>query len=83
MEDLATDGIYRLMIAQRMRHGGVVDESGKLVPHTSEFVRWLFDQELKKILSDSKYAVEGDEQTFRKARQIAEAMVMREKFDPI
>jgi malate synthase len=83
MEDLATDRIYRLMIAQRMRHGGVVDESGKPVPHTSEFVRWLFDQELKKILSDSKYAVEGDEQTFRDARQIAEAMVMREKFDPI
>jgi malate synthase len=83
MEDLATDRIYRLMIAQRMRHGGVVCESGKPVPHIPEFVHRLFEQELEKILSDSKYAAEGNEQTFREARQIAEAMVMREEFDPI
>src|SRR5437660_1828274 len=69
MEDLATDRIYRLMIAQRMRHGGVVGESGEQVPHTSEFVHRLFDQELEKILGDSKYAAEGNEQTFREARQ--------------
>jgi malate synthase len=83
MEDLATDRIYRLMIAQRMRHGGVVGESGEQVPHTSEFVHRLFDQELEKILGDSKYAAEGNEQTFREARQIAEAMITREEFDPI
>ena len=83
MEDLATDRIYRLMIAQRMRHGGVVGESGEQVPHTSEFVHRLFDQELEKILGDSKYAAEGNEQTFREARQIAEAMIIREEFDPI
>jgi malate synthase len=83
MEDLATDRIYRLMIAQRMRHGGVVGESGELVPHTSEFVHRLFDQELEKILGDSKYASEGNERTFREARQIAEAMIIREEFDPI
>jgi len=83
MEDLATDRIYRLMIAQRMRHGGVVDESGKLVPHTSEFAHRLFDQELEKILGDSKYAAEGNERTFREAQQIAEAMIIREEFDPI
>ena len=83
MEDLATDRIYRLMIAQRMRHGGVVGESGKPVPHTSEFVHRLFDEELEKILSDSKYAAEGNEKTFREARQIAEAMIIREEFDPI
>src|SRR5579872_2374778 len=65
MEDLATDRIYRLMIAQRMRHGGVVCESGKPVPHIPEFVHRLFEQELEKILSDSKYAAEGNEQTFR------------------
>ena len=32
MEDLATDRIYRLMIAQRLRHNGhvpVADEAGK------------------------------------------------------
>jgi malate synthase len=83
MEDLATDRIYRLMIAQRMRHGGVVSESGAEVPHTAELVHALFDQELDKLLSQPKYAAEGDEHTFREARQIAEAMVMTEEFNPI
>jgi malate synthase len=83
MEDLATDRIYRLMIVQRMRHGGIVDESGNVVPHTREFVSRTFDEELGRILSNSKYAAEGDERTFRRARQIAEEMVMREEFDPI
>jgi malate synthase len=82
MEDLATDRIYRLMIAQRMRHGGVVCESGNNVPHIPEFVHRLFDQELEKILSDSKYVAEGEEHTFREARQIAEDMIMREEFNP-
>lgn len=83
MEDLATDRIYRLMIAQRMRHGGVMSESGAEVPHTAELVHALFDQELDKLLSQPKYAAEGDEHTFREARQIAEAMVMTEEFNPI
>jgi malate synthase len=83
MEDLATDRIYRLMIAQRMRHGGVVDESGKAVPHTVEFVHRLFDEELEKLLSDSKRSDVGSEETFREARRIAEAMVMKEEFDPV
>jgi malate synthase len=83
MEDLATDRIYRLMIAQRMRHGGVVCESGKNVPHTPELIHRLFDQELEKILTDSKHADEGSERTFREARLIAEGMIMREEFNPI
>jgi len=83
MEDLATDRIYRLMIAQRMRHGGVVGRSGEPVPHTAQFVDRLFQEELEKLLSDAKYASEGDEQTFREARRITEAMVMAEEFDPI
>ena len=83
MEDLATDRIYRLMIAQRMRHGGVASESGTDVPHTAELVHALFDQELDKLLSQPRYAAEGDEHTFREARQIAEAMVMTEEFNPI
>jgi malate synthase len=83
MEDLATDRIYRLMIAQRMRHGGVMCKSGKNVPHTPALVHALFDQELERLLSEPEYAAEGDEHTFCEARQIAEAMVMREEFDPI
>jgi malate synthase len=83
MEDLATDRIYRLMIAQRMRHGGVVDDSGETVPHTAEFVHRLFDEELERLLSDSKRSDVGSEETFREARRIAEGMVMKEEFDPV
>src|SRR5438128_5304923 len=83
MEDLATDRIYRLMLAQRMRHGGVEDESGKPVPHTADFVHRIFDEELDKLVSDSKYADEGTRESFSQAREIAEAMVMREEFNPI
>src|SRR5580700_5718445 len=49
MEDLATDRIYRLMIAQRLRHNGhvsVTDEAGNVVVHTPELVSRLFDEEL-------------------------------------
>src|SRR5947199_1320726 len=83
MEDLATDRIYRLMIAQRMRHGGVMDESGDEIPHTAQFVHRLFDEELENLLSDSNRKDEGSDETLRDARRIAEAMVMNEEFDPI
>src|SRR5437763_330190 len=83
MEDLATDRIYRLMIAQRMRHGGVMDESGNEVPHTAQFVHRLFDEELERLISDSNRKDEGTDETVRDARRIAEAMVMNEELDPI
>jgi malate synthase len=87
MEDLATDRIYRLMIAQRMRHGGISDESGELVPHTREFVHRLFDEELDALLADPRRTNqgegEGSDETLREARRIAEAMVMNEEFNPI
>ena len=83
MEDLATDRIYRLMLAQRIRHGDVEDESGKLVPHTADFVHRIFDEELDKLVSDSNSADQGTRESFSQARQIAEAMVMREEFNPI
>ena len=83
MEDLATDRIYRLMLAQRLRHGRVGDESGEFVPHTPELLHRIFDEELDQLLSDSKYADEGTPDTFREARRIAEAMVLREEFNPI
>src|SRR5205085_2061273 len=41
MEDLATDRIYRLMIAQRMRHKetvAIVDENGESAAHTDAFI---------------------------------------------
>jgi malate synthase len=83
MEDLATDRIYRLMLAQRMRHDGqVFDDRGEVINHTPEFITKLFDDELKKLISDGTFG-EGTEETFRKARRISEAMVMNGEFDPI
>ncbi|HKD91271.1 MAG TPA: hypothetical protein VKB56_05185, partial [Terriglobales bacterium] len=81
MEDLATDRIYRLMIAQRMRHGdavAIVDESGKAAPHTQEFINRIFDEELEKLQSTP----DAMSQRYAEARQISEAMVVNGEFDP-
>src|ERR1700756_3846323 len=53
MEDLATDRIYRLMIAQRVRHKvkGPGDD-GSRVEHTRDLVTRVFTEELTKIQRD-------------------------------
>jgi malate synthase len=82
MEDLATDRIYRLMIAQRMKHSDIVeiaDDSGGRVLHTPELISRLFDEELEKILAS---APAGEHETYRRAREISESMVRNEEFDP-
>jgi malate synthase len=87
MEDLATDRIYRLMIAHRMLHkdsGSVVDENGKPVRHTSELVHGLFDEELGRIIHELPAGT--DDATvgkYREARKISEDMIDRGHFDPI
>jgi malate synthase len=85
MEDLATDRIYRLMIAQRMRHNGhvpVVDQAGKMMVHTPELVTQLFDEELEKLLTNSGRDL-GSKETFREARRVSEAMILNGDFDPV
>jgi malate synthase len=84
MEDLATDRIYRLMIAQRMKHSSdvpVVDESGKPVAHTHDLIARLFDEELEKLIANPGKDL-GTPETFREARRISEAMVLNGEFDP-
>jgi malate synthase len=86
MEDLATDRIYRLMIAQRMRHTAevpVIDEFGQAVPHTPELIGQLFDEELEKLVANPARADIGTAETFREARRISEAMIRNQEFDPI
>jgi malate synthase len=87
MEDLATDRIYRLMIAQRMRHADqvvVADGAGHPVPHTSEFVGRCFDEELERLLGELPRGRDvGDAATMREARQLSEAMIHRGAFDPV
>jgi malate synthase len=86
MEDLATDRIYRLMIAQRMKHSDkspIVDESGKPVQHTPALIKRLFDEEVEKIIANPARADLGTEETFREARRIGEAMVQNGEFNPV
>jgi malate synthase len=69
MEDLATDRIYRLMIAQRVRHG----------IHSAADITRFFDEELAKLLAEKP----ADPSVFRDARTQAEEMITRGFVDPI
>jgi malate synthase len=87
MEDLATDRIYRLMIAQRVIHRNFVDirdGDGRAVNHTPEFITCLFDEELERLLADlPEDSHDRERQLFRRAREISEAMIVNEEFNPV
>jgi malate synthase len=85
MEDLATDRIYRLMIAQRMKHHWerpIHDENGRPVAHTQLLISQLFEEELEKLLTNQGKDL-GTRETFREARRISEAMILNGEFNPI
>jgi len=90
MEDLATDRIYRLMIAQRMRHHSavrVLDENGEEVIHTPELITRLFDEELKRIIGDlpakiSPQAFPAEVELYTQARALSEDLILRGEFSP-
>jgi len=72
MEDLATDRIYRYMIAQRVLHKiKVPDDRGQQVTHSPELLTQLFDQELDRLLKESPQASH-----FAEARRQSEGMVL-------
>ena len=71
MEDLATDRIYRLMIAQRTKFG----------MHAPADVTRFFDEELEKLVRSGKEP--GSRESLREARRIGEAMVVQGAFDPV
>jgi malate synthase len=71
MEDLATDRIYRLMIAQRFLHG----------MHSSNDITHFFDEELARLLVDPNNAKEAN--IFREARRESEEMIRNGFHDPI
>jgi malate synthase len=73
MEDLATDRIYRLMIAQRIKFG----------MHTAADVTALFDEELDKLLAEPANAAPDAQVRFREARRQSEAMIALGFHDPI
>jgi len=70
-EDLATDRIYRLMIAQRYLHG----------MHKAADVTRYFDEELARLLVDPNNA--KDAKVFREARRQSEEMIRQGFYDPI
>ena len=74
MEDLATDRIYRLMIAQRLRHPG---------PYTAPSIGAMFDEELARILAELPAQASSESiSRYRRAREISEAMIRNGAFDP-
>jgi malate synthase len=73
MEDLATDRIYRLMIAQRIRHG----------MHTAAQVTRFFDEELAKLLAEPPNQDPEQAARFREARRESEEMIRAGYHDPI
>ncbi|HET9530415.1 MAG TPA: hypothetical protein VFQ92_08695 [Blastocatellia bacterium] len=87
MEDLATDRIYRLMIAQRIRHSDEIridDGHGNAVRHTPELVSELFDEELNRIIRElPSGAEESAVEKYVRARKISEQMIARGEFDPV
>ncbi|MBZ5701172.1 MAG: hypothetical protein LAN84_04935 [Acidobacteriia bacterium] len=85
MEDLATDRIYRLMIAQRMKHSADVEilgDDGAPVAHTPELITRLFDEELERLLGPLPVDANGEAKKLREARRIGEEMILRGEFTP-
>jgi malate synthase len=84
MEDLATDRIYRLMIAQRMRHRSNSESMETAVEHTPEAISKMFDEELDRILSElPPDAGEPVIERYRAARNASESLIQNGEFDPI
>jgi malate synthase len=86
MEDLATDRIYRLMIAQRALHNEAVevfDEAGVPVTHTPQLISRLFDEELDELILKLPSGADDEEAlTLREARRESEGLIARGEFDP-
>jgi len=85
MEDLATDRIYRLMIAQRVRHKvKVPGDDGKPTEHSRELVTRIFDEELEKIQRDLPKEIDAKAATaLPDARRIAEDMIVQGHHSPV
>jgi malate synthase len=86
MEDLATDRIYRLMIAQRLKHWEkveIVGENGRPVHHTADLIHGLFDEELDRLLVESEKSGDANApNTLREARHISEEIIRQGEFNP-
>jgi malate synthase len=85
MEDLATDRIYRLMIAQRVRRNvKVPGDDGRPIEHTRDLVARVFDEELARIQRDLPEEIDRKAaETLPEARRIAEELIVQGRHSPI
>jgi malate synthase len=85
MEDLATDRIYRLMIAQRVLHKvKVPGDDGAAVEHSPALVTRVFDEELAKIQRDLPAEIDRKAaETLPEARRIAEELIVQGRHSPV
>ena len=85
MEDLATDRIYRLMIAQRVRHKVKVQgDDGKPIEHSFDLVSRIFDEELAKLQQNPPAEIDQKAATtLPEARRIAEQMIVQGHHSPV
>jgi malate synthase len=85
MEDLATDRIYRLMIAQRVRHNvKVPGDDGRPIEHKRDLVARVFDEELARIQRDLPEEIDRKAaETLPEARRIAEELIVQGRHSPI
>ena len=87
MEDLATDRIYRLMIAQRLRHRHatpILDPAGTPVLHDEALVGRLYDEELARLVTELPLGNDvGTAETLAEARRQSERLILDHCFDPI
>jgi malate synthase len=85
MEDLATDRIYRLMIAQRVLHKvRASGDEGRSIEHSPELVTRIFEEELAKIQKDLPAEIDRKAAaTLPEARRIAEEMIVQGHHSPI
>jgi len=86
MEDLATDRIYRVMLAQRVRHRDRVrieDGRGGSVTHDPAFLARVFDEELARLVAELPGGHDlGDPDTLAEASRQSRHSIEHEEFDP-
>ncbi len=87
MEDLATDRIYRLMLAQRMKHhreAAILDPAGRPVDQAPDFVHGCFEEALERLITELPRGRDaGDETTLRTAAAASEEMIRQGWINPV
>jgi malate synthase len=87
MEDLATDRIYRLMLAQRLRHRDDVripGDDGRPVVHDEALLARVLDEALAQLVADLPLGKDaGTAATLADARHASEAMIRNGWHNPV